>query len=257
MPAGTWIRWLAWRRSSAAALPARPVTTLERWFRWLEDRGDEDHPGRRAGRAVLRLDRAAGRRRAVGRRGRSLAARGRPAGSRPSRPVPLFRAPLCRDGVEQMRADADEAVRQVRGGGHLRARPRPARGPRASFPVILTAATLLRGCRQGRASESAARSLAVALSERSLLAMARGQWARPRPWPAGTLACCVGPGWRTVRDALSARWSPPRAARGRRPGGAAELIRAQRFRHRLTYAHAAPGRSGADRAHPRPPRVAD
>ena len=54
------------------------VPTVERWLRWLEgpgrDRGTPD--GRGAGRAVLRVDGAAGRGRAVGRRGRSLAVRG-------------------------------------------------------------------------------------------------------------------------------------------------------------------------------------
>ncbi len=48
-------------------------TTLQRWFRWLEDRGgiEGTSDGRRAGRAFFRVDGAAGRGRAMGRRGRS------------------------------------------------------------------------------------------------------------------------------------------------------------------------------------------
>ena len=57
------------------------VTTVQRWFRWLEDRGGiEGAPdGRGAGLAAVGADGAAGRGRAVGRCGRSLAVRGRGA----------------------------------------------------------------------------------------------------------------------------------------------------------------------------------
>jgi LuxR family transcriptional regulator, maltose regulon positive regulatory protein len=49
----------------------------------------------------------------------------------------VLRAVLCRRGIEQMRADADEAARRLAAAGHrgaggrvpARARPRPVRGP--------------------------------------------------------------------------------------------------------------------------------
>ena len=54
------------------------VTTIQRWFGWLEDRGgiEETPDDRGAGLVLFRADGQAGRRRAVGRCGRSLAVRG-------------------------------------------------------------------------------------------------------------------------------------------------------------------------------------
>ena len=54
------------------------ITTVQRWFRWLEDRGGiEGHPMVAVLAAIaVRADGAAGRGRAVGRCGRSLAVRG-------------------------------------------------------------------------------------------------------------------------------------------------------------------------------------
>ena len=90
------------------------LTTLQRWLRWLDDRGGmEGHPIAAVWASFI------------------AAFSGRPAeaerwadaadrwlyqdASRPADPVAaamaiVLRYTLCRDGVEQMRADADEAV---------------------------------------------------------------------------------------------------------------------------------------------------
>ena len=75
------------------------VGTLQRWFRWLDERGGiEGHPMVALWAAYCRhVDRAAGRGRAVGRRGRSLATRraGREPMTRPPRRGPLCCGPCC------------------------------------------------------------------------------------------------------------------------------------------------------------------
>jgi hypothetical protein len=72
------------------------ITTLQRWFRWLDDRGGfEDHP-RAAGYAALlalATGRAADAERWLMRRPLALPGRAR-AGNHPSRPSPL-RCALC------------------------------------------------------------------------------------------------------------------------------------------------------------------
>ena len=91
----------------------------------------------------------------------------------------LVRAVLCRDGVTQMRADADEAVRRFAAEGVM--------APIAAF--CQGVARILSGDLDGGdasfqdsviiATEAEApEGLAEALSERSLVAMARGEWGR-------------------------------------------------------------------------------
>ena len=96
----------------------------------------------------------------------------------------ILRAILCRRGVKQMRADADEAVRKVRAAG-----------------MLVPAATLLQGLARvlsgdlegGDASFEDAISaerivvpeiLTSTLCERSLLAMERGEWSRAEAFTA-------------------------------------------------------------------------
>ena len=156
------------------------TTTLQRWFRWLDDRdGIKGHP-------MLAVQAA------------FFAAMGRPAeaerwadvvdrwqyqdAARPEDPATeawaaVLRAGLCRRGVGQMRADADEAARKF-----------------AAENLVIPIATLLQGIARilsgdldgGDASledavsaaedVSAPEVLADALCERSLVAMARNQW---------------------------------------------------------------------------------
>ena len=159
------------------------VTTVQRWFRWLQDRGGiGKHPMAAVLASVV------------------SAVTGRPTeaerwadmvdrwqfgdGARPDDPpaeawAALVRAVLCRGGVMQMRADADEAVRRFAAEG--------IKAPIASLCQGL--ARILSGDLDGGdasfadavviATEAGApEGLAEALSERSLLAMACGEWSR-------------------------------------------------------------------------------
>ena len=158
-----------------------PRTTIQRWLRWLEDRGGiEGHPmvavwavmffgltGRPAD--ADRWADAVDRWQAEG--------AGRPADPFAEAWAVLIRAAHCRGGAGQMRADADEAVRRFTEQQIVEPGP-------AFFGGV---ARLLCGDRAGaEASLADAVSvgedigsdevLALALGERSLLAMAGGRW---------------------------------------------------------------------------------
>jgi LuxR family transcriptional regulator, maltose regulon positive regulatory protein len=158
------------------------VTTLQRWFGWLEDRGGI------AGRPMAAVWASI------------LAARtGRPVeaerwadavdrwqyenAARPDDPAAeawaaVLRALLCRQGVQQMRTDADEAARLLAIAGIVA----------PAVPLLQGIAQVLCGDRDGgdasfsdaigAGDRGAPDVLATALCERSLLAMARGDWGR-------------------------------------------------------------------------------
>ena len=111
------------------------VTTIQRWLGWLEDRGGiERHP---MAAVLASLFSALMGRPAEAERWADAVDRwqyGDPA--RPDDPsaeawAALLRALLCRRGAERMRADADEAVRKVRGGELRDADTRAPAGDRA------------------------------------------------------------------------------------------------------------------------------
>ncbi|MGO9783579.1 MAG: hypothetical protein ACLPKE_01320 [Streptosporangiaceae bacterium] len=155
--------------------------TLQRWIRWLDDRGGvEEHPIVAVAAAV------------------SSAVTGRPVDAdqwayrvegwqsqdvaEPDDPVSeawatLLRALLCRHGVEQMRADADEAARMFAA----------VQGVVVPLIALLQGiALVLSGDLDGgdthlkdsvaAGEEVGGPHLAIALAERSLLSMARGDW---------------------------------------------------------------------------------
>jgi LuxR family transcriptional regulator, maltose regulon positive regulatory protein len=219
------------------------TATLQRWFGWLEDRGGIE------GRPMLAV----------------LAAFvfemiGRPAeadrwaevvdrwqyqnAARPADPAAeawaaVLRASLCRRGVEQMRADADEAARRC-----------------AEEGIVAAATTLLQGIARilcgdleggdayledavsGTQEVGAHENLALALCERLLVAMARSEWNR-----AGALAAQAGSVLRRagIEDSrmtplLCAARARVALHRGDVPAVRRELVTAQRLRHLLTYA---------------------
>ncbi len=219
------------------------VTTLQRWFGWLEERGGiEGHPMLAVQAAFL------------------YATMGPPVeaerwadvvdrwqygdATRPGDPLAeawaaLLRAFLCRRGVEQMRADADEAVRRFAAGSFVT--PAPA--------ILQGIARVLCGDLDGGDASledavsvgeevGAHEDVALALCERSLVAMARGAWGR-----AEALA---GQARSVLRRAgIEDSYATPlvctvqaRAAlhRGDAPVARRELISAQRLPHLLTYA---------------------
>ena len=219
------------------------VTTLLRWFRWLDERGGiEGHPMA----AVLASLLAALTARPVdAERWADAVDRWQYADTaRPADPpaeawAAVLRAFLCRRGVEQMRADADEAARKC-----------------AELNIVTPVAALLQGIARVLSGDldggdaafqdvmsmgeeaGAAEDFAVALCERSLLAMARSDWSRAEVHAdqaravlhraqreesfVTPLVCAV-----RARTALH---------RGDIPAARQELISAQRMRHELTYA---------------------
>ena len=214
-----------------------------RWLRWLQDRGGtEGHPMV----AVLAgfLSAVTGRA-AEAERWADVADHWQYGeASRPDDPAAeawaaLLRAVLCRHGVKQMRADADEAAHRF-----------------AAESVPEPAAALMQGVARvlsgdldgGDASLGDAASVAevtgapdvaaVALYERSLVAMARGEWDRAEALAgrarivlrqAGTEECYAIP----LVCAVHARTA---LHRGDSSAARQELVSAQRLRPLLTCA---------------------
>jgi LuxR family transcriptional regulator, maltose regulon positive regulatory protein len=213
------------------------LTTLQRWLRWLEDRGGiEGHPLVALWASFL------------------AATTGRPAEAErwadavdrwlerdaPRDPyveawAAVSRALLCRHGVERMRADADEAVRRCAEVGIV--------APVA--PLVQGIARVLCGDLEGGdASISDAIAigeigapdvLAVALCERALLAMARGEWGRAEDLARQARAALRPTG---IEDPLvCAVHARVAIHRGDIPAARHELTGAQRLGPLLTYAH--------------------
>ena len=228
--------WLPADRQGRAA-------TLQRWFRWLEDRGGiEDRPML----AVLAgfVSEMIGRPAEADRwadvvdhwQYRNSA---RPANPDAERWAALLRAMLCRRGVVQMRADAGEAVRKCAEQGMLV----------AAAPLLQGVASVLCGDLDGGdafledavglAEEiGATENLAFALCERSLVAVVRGEWGR-----AGVLAAQAGMVLRRagiedsrVTALLGAVQARIALHRGHVSAVRRELVSAQRLRALLTYA---------------------
>jgi LuxR family maltose regulon positive regulatory protein len=219
------------------------VTTVQRWFGWLEDHGAiRAHPITAVLAALLS---ALTGRAADAERWASAVDHwqyGDPA--RPADPgteawAALLRAVLCRRGAEQMRADAGEAVRRF-----------------ADQGVAEPGATLLQGIARVLADDldggdasledaasvatatGAADVLVAALCERSLIAIARGQWdraavlasqARAPLRQAGVEQSYVTP----LACAVQARIA---LHRGDVPAARQQLVTAQRLRPVLTHA---------------------
>ena len=228
--------WLPADRRSRTA-------TLQRWFGWLEDQGGiEGHPMLAVQAASVSLMTG---RPAEAERWADVVDRWQFGdGTRPDDPAAeawaaVLRASLCRRGVEQMRADADEAVRRcaeeglmVPAAALLQGIARILCGDRDGGDASLE--TAVRGTEETGATEN----LAFALGERSLVAMARGEWSR-----AGALAAQAGSV--LVRAGIEDSHAMPllcaaqaRVAlhRGDVPAARRELVTAQRLRHLLTYA---------------------
>ena len=219
------------------------VTTVQRWFGWLEERGGiEGHPMVAVLAALLS---ALVARPADAERWADAVDRwqyGDPA--RPDDPsteawAAMVRALLCRHGAERMRADADEAVRRF-----------------ATESFVIPTHKLVQGIARvlsgdldgGDASLEDAASIAeqvgaredlvAALCERALVAITRGEWDR-----AEVLSGQARTALRRARREES--WATPLvcAAQARvalhradLPAVRQHLVTAQRLRPELTYA---------------------
>jgi LuxR family maltose regulon positive regulatory protein len=184
-------------------VPRDRIATVRRWFGWLEEHGGvQGHPILAVHASILSVT--------IGRPGdaeRWADVVDRWQYHDPARPedpaaeawAAVLRALLCRRGIEQMRADADEAARRFAAAGMAT----------AAIPVAQGIAQVLSGdLDHGDASfEEALRYkaqvrapdvLAAALCERSLVAMARGEWDRRGSLPDRQAPRCVTEGLRSA-----------------------------------------------------------
>jgi LuxR family maltose regulon positive regulatory protein len=226
------------------------AATTERWFGWLEDHGAlEDHPPVAALAAMVPAltgnPADAERRAGIAERGARAAERGTVAASLPDGSptiepwLALLRALLCRDGVDQMRADAELGAKTMAAGSFLR----------ASSLLLLGMADLMAGdpgqadvhfadhVAEGRAA-GAMTGVCFVLAERSLLAIARGDWDLGERYLSEARAVARETNIEdhptiAIMYAVAARMALHRADL---PRARAELTRAQRLRPALTYA---------------------
>ena len=218
------------------------VATVERWFGWLEDRGAM--AARPSIAVMAAMVAAMTGKPAEAERWARIADRGATAASAPdgsptTEPwLALLRALLCRDGPDQMRADAELAARTMAAGSFFQ----------AAATLYLATAHLMAGDRdradllfedqvaQGRVVGGMI-GACVALAERALLAIGQGAWEQ-----AGRFVSQA----RSVAHEAHLEEYPPVAImhaaaarlalhRGDLPAAAAELTYAQRLRPDLTY----------------------
>jgi LuxR family maltose regulon positive regulatory protein len=219
------------------------VPTVQRWFGWLEDRGGiEGHPMVTVLAALLS---ALTGRPVEAERWADAVDRwqyGDPA--RPGDPsteawAALLRAWLCRRGAEQMRADADEAVRRFAAQSFVTPAPAILQGIARLLCGDLDGgdASLEDGVSIGEEA-GAHEDVALALSERSLVAMARGDWGRAEDLAGQARAVLRRAGIEEsyATPLVSAVQARAAMHRGDVPAARQQLISAQRLRPLLTYA---------------------
>jgi LuxR family maltose regulon positive regulatory protein len=219
------------------------VTTIQRWFRWLEDRsGIEGHP---LAAVLAALFSALTGRPAEAERWAGVVDRwqyGDPA--RPGDPATeawaaVMRTFLCRRGAEQMRADADEAVRRF--AAQSFATPAPA--------FLQGIARILCGDPEGGEESledgvsvgeavGAHEDVALALCERALVAMTRDEWGQAEVLAseAHTALRRAGIEESYATPLVSAVQARTAMHRGNVLAARQQLVSAQRQRHLLTYA---------------------
>ena len=218
------------------------ITTLQRWFGWLEDQdGIAGHSMAAVWAAIL----AARTGRAVEAERWADAVEGGPHGTEAEPDSPstaawaaVLRALLCRRGVEQMHADADEAARRLAAAGIVapvaaltqgiaQALCGDPDGADASFDNVVSIGGL-----------GAPDVLAVALCERSLLAMAHDDWG-PAEELAGQARSVLRQGGSEdsyVTPLVCAAQARVAMHRGDVAAAQQQLVDAQRLRPVLTYA---------------------
>jgi LuxR family transcriptional regulator, maltose regulon positive regulatory protein len=228
------------------AVPARRkgrVATLQRWFEWLEDRqGIERHPMVTVLAALIYAW--------MGQPGQADRWADAVDGWQDGHPVrphdpaadgwaALLRAFMCRCGVDRMRADADEASRRFAAQGTVTAGPALLQGLAHVLSGDLDEgdAYLAEAVRIGETT-GAHEILAAALSERSLLAMACGDWgmAQALAGQAGAALRLAGIEASYVTPLVCAAQARAALHQGDIPGARQQLVSAQRMRPMQTYA---------------------
>jgi LuxR family maltose regulon positive regulatory protein len=146
---------------------------------------------------------------------------------------------LCRRGADQMRADADEAVRRFAAQNFVTPAPAFLQGIARILCGDLDGgdASLEDGVSVGEGA-GAHEDVALALCERSLVAMARGEWGRAEvlAGQAGAVLPAAGIEESYATPLVSAVQARTAMHRGDVPAARQQLVSAQRLRHLLTYA---------------------
>jgi LuxR family transcriptional regulator, maltose regulon positive regulatory protein len=219
------------------------VPTIQRWFGWLEDQsGIEGHP---MAAVLAALFSALTGRPAEASRWAEVVDRwqyGDPA--RPGDPATeawaaVMRTFLCRHGAGQMRADADEAVRRFAALSFVTPAPAFLQGIARVLCGDLDGGeeSLADGISLGE-NAGAHEDVALALCERSLVAIARDQWGRAEDFTGQARAVLRRAG---IEDSyatplVSAVRARVTMHRGDAEAARQQLVSAQRQRHLLTYA---------------------
>ena len=219
------------------------VRTIQRWLRWLEDRdGIEGHP---MVAVLASLFSALTGRPVDAERWADAVDRWQYGdGTRPDDPsaeawAALLRAILCRRGTEQMRADADEAVRRFAADSFVTPAPALMQGIARMLCGDLDGGDLSLEDAVGVGEEAdSPDDLALALCERSLVAMARTQWDRTEVLAerASTALRRTGIGENYATPLICGLRARAAMHRGDVPAARQELVSAQRLRPSLTYA---------------------
>ena len=151
----------------------------------------------------------------------------------------VLRAFLCRRGAEQMRADADEAVRRFAAQSFVTPAPAFLQGIARILCGDLDGGDLsLEDAVSVGEKADAPDDLAVALCERSLVAMARSEWDRAEVLAdqARTVLRRAGIEESYVTPLICALRARAATHRGDVPAARKELVGAQHLRPLLTYA---------------------
>jgi LuxR family maltose regulon positive regulatory protein len=151
----------------------------------------------------------------------------------------LLRAFLCRRGAEQMRADADEAMRRFAEQSFVTSAPAILQGIARVLCGDLDGGdeSLDDGARVGEQAD-AHEDVALALCERSLVAMARDDWGRAEAHAERARAVLRRAGIEEsyATPLVSAVQARAALHRGDVPAARQQLVSAQRLRYLLTYA---------------------
>ena len=220
------------------------VTTLGRWFRWLDERdGIEGHPMTAVAAAFFAAE--TGRPVEAERWADAVDRWQRGAAAWPADPpaeawAAALRAMMCRGGVEQMRADADEAARRFTAAGIVapvaqlcqgiaRALSGDLDGSDAFFAYVASVGE----------EDRAAEVLTDSLCERSLLAAKRGQWTEAEAFASQARSVMRRAGIENIYATPLVCAVQARAVLHRGDVAAArqQLISAQRLRPLLTYTY--------------------
>ncbi|MGA9161697.1 MAG: LuxR C-terminal-related transcriptional regulator [Actinomycetota bacterium] len=217
------------------------IATTERWIRWLEDRGGV--AGNPMISVLASMLFALTGQAVSAERWAETVDRWHDDATRPDDPLAeawaaLLRTLLCRGGVERMHADAHEALRRFAEVGFVT--PTPA--------LTLGIARVLSGDLDGgdealedavnvAEEASSAEDLALALCERALVAMTRGDWVRVEALAERARAALRKEGFEEsfATPVVCAVHARAALHRGDVLSARQELVAAQRLRPELTY----------------------